>query len=119
MMLSDIDDEENQIDMKKRTIMIKVVNKDAGYCYWWDPQTLSNRYYIIKDMSQNYFDTGVIPQFDQQNDPFWDPPTPSLIGRCFLTTKALTYMFDNPCSLPIIGQEDQCGELNVNIVPTD
>ncbi len=51
MMLSDIDDEENQIDMKKRTIMIKVVNKDAGYCYWWDPQTLSNRYYIIKDMS--------------------------------------------------------------------
>jgi len=37
MMLSDIDDEENQIDMKKRTIMIKVVNKDAGYCYWWDP----------------------------------------------------------------------------------
>lgn len=51
--------------MKKRTIMIKVVNKDAGYCYWWDPQTLSNRYYIIKDMSENYFDTGVIPQFDQ------------------------------------------------------
>jgi hypothetical protein len=48
--------------------------------------------------------TGVIPKLDQDNDPFWDPPTPSLIGRCFLTTKALTYMFDNPCSLPIIGE---------------
>lgn len=119
MMLSDGDDDDSQIDMKKRTIMIKIANKDAGYCYYWDADTLSNRYYIIKDMSENYFENGVIPQLDQQNDPFWDPPTPFLIGRCFITTKALTYMFDNPCQLPIIGEEEQCGELSVNLVPTD
>jgi len=23
--------------MKKRSIMVKIVNKDSGYCYWWDP----------------------------------------------------------------------------------
>lgn len=52
MMLSDADEEEEEnIELKKRSIMIKVVNKDSGYCYWWDPDTLSNRYYIIKDMS--------------------------------------------------------------------
>ena len=102
MMISDCDDEES-IEIKKRNILIKVVNKDAGYCYWWDSDTLANRYYIIKDMSQNYFETGVIPKVSQQEDPFWDPPTHALIGRSFLTTKALTYMFDNPCELPIIG----------------
>lgn len=55
----------------------------------------------------------------QKEDPFWDPPTPSLIGRSFLTTKTLTYMFDNPATIPILGEDEQCGELVVNLVPTD
>lgn len=54
-----------------------------------------------------------------KEDPFWDPPSPYLIGRCFLTTKALTYMFDNPATLPIIGEDEQCGEMTVNLIPTD
>lgn len=37
------------------------------------------------------------------NDPFWDPRQPTLIGRSFLATKALAFMFDNPVTLPIIG----------------
>ena len=28
-------------------------------------------------------------------------------------------MFDNPATLPIIGDDEQCGELEVNLVPTD
>jgi len=36
-----------------------------------------------------------------------------------LTTKALAYMFDNPATLPIIGEDEHCGELVVNLVPTD
>ena len=119
MLLSDGDEEEEEVELRKRSIMIKVVNKDAGYCYWWEPETLSNRYYIIKDMSEQYFETGVIPTTTEKEDPFWDPPIPSLIGRSFLTTKALTYMFDNPATLPIIGEDEQCGELVVNLVPTD
>ncbi len=89
--------------MKKRSIQIKVVNKELGYTYWWDVDKLSNRYYIIKDMSEQYFDTGVIPTLTEKDDPFWDPPEHTLIGRGFLTTKALAYMFDNPAVLPIIG----------------
>lgn len=119
MLLSDAEDDDTDIEIRKRSIMIKVANKDAGYCYWWDPETLSNRYYIIKDMSEQYFETGNVPVLEQANDPFWDPPAPALIGRSFLTTKALTYMFDNPARLPIIGEDEQCGELSVNLVPTD
>ena len=45
------EDEEQDIDLKRRSIKIKVVNKEVGYSYWWDVDKLSNRYYIIKDMS--------------------------------------------------------------------
>lgn len=62
MMLMDSEGEDGEIDMKKRSIKIKVVNREVGYTYWWNIDKLSNRYYIIKDMSEQYFETGVIPQ---------------------------------------------------------
>lgn len=55
MMLADEDYDDEEMEMKKRTIAIKVVNRDVGYSYWWDVDTLSNRYYIIKDLSEQYF----------------------------------------------------------------
>lgn len=113
------DEEEQDIDLKRRTIKIKVVNKEIGYSYWWDVDKLSNRYYIIKDMSETYFETGVIPDLSEKDDPFWDPPEHVLIGRAFLTTKALSYMFDNLTTLSIIGEDDHCGEITVNMIPTD
>lgn len=119
MMLANDEEDEEDLEMKKRTIAIKVVNRECGYSYWWDVETLSNRYYIIKDLSEQYFETGQIPTLDQNNDPFWDPQEPTLIGRGFLTTKALAYMFDNPATLPIIGQDEHCGQLNVNLIPSD
>lgn len=48
--------------MKRRSIKIKVVNRESGYNYWWDVEKLENRYYIIKDMSETYFETGNIPE---------------------------------------------------------
>lgn len=42
---------DDDTDMKTRNILIKVVNRDVGYAYYWDVEKLSNRYYIIKDMS--------------------------------------------------------------------
>ena len=44
-------DEEDDFEMKKRSIKVKVVNREVGYSYWWDTEKLSNRYYIIKDHS--------------------------------------------------------------------
>lgn len=113
------DEEEHDIDLRRRSIKIKVVNREVGYTYWWDVEKLSNRYYIIKDNSETYFETGVIPEYNESQDPFWDPPEHVLIGRAFLTTKALSYLFDNLTSLSIIGQDDHCGELVVNMIPTD
>lgn len=64
---------------------------------------MANRYYMIKDMADQYFETGVLPELQEKDDPFWDPPEPVLIGRTFLTTKALSYNFDNPTTEVIIG----------------
>ena len=36
MMLADDDYDEEDLEMKKRTIAIKVVNREVGYSYWWD-----------------------------------------------------------------------------------
>jgi hypothetical protein len=46
--------------------MIKIINKDTGYSYWWDTDTLSNRYYIIKDMAEQYFETGIVPNVEEK-----------------------------------------------------
>lgn len=65
MLLSDEREEEgndDDLDLRKRSIKIKVVNREVGYTYWWDIDKLSNRYYIIKDMSETYFETGNIPE---------------------------------------------------------
>lgn len=45
------DEDDSDMDMKKRSIKVKVINREVGYTYWWDVEKLENRYYIIKDIS--------------------------------------------------------------------
>lgn len=92
-----------EVQTDKMNIKVQIDNRELGYRYLWDLNKFSNRYYIIKDMIEKYYETGVIPQMNQNEDPFWDPPEPLLIGKSFLTPKGLVYMFDNPADLPIIG----------------
>jgi kinesin family protein 13 len=37
----------------------------VGYRYLWDLDKFSNRYYIIKDMIEKYYETGEIPELPQ------------------------------------------------------
>ena len=45
------DEDDSDMDMKKRSIKVKVINREVGYTYWCDVEKLENRYYIIKDIS--------------------------------------------------------------------
>jgi recombinational DNA repair protein RecR len=65
---------------KKLKIQIKVVNYDEGCIYMWDMKKFSNRYFIIKDILDNYFETNELTVQRQEDDPFWDPPEPYFIG---------------------------------------
>jgi hypothetical protein len=36
--------------------------------------------FIIRELLEEFFDEGELPEFEDEDDPFWDPPTPMLIG---------------------------------------
>lgn len=49
----------------KTTIKVQVDNKELGYRYFWDLNKFSNRYYMLKDLVDQYFETGVLPVLPQ------------------------------------------------------
>ena len=59
---------------KKLKILVKVIDYDEGYLSMWDMKKFSNRYFLIKDILDNYFETDDLPKFQKEDDPFWDPP---------------------------------------------
>ena len=111
--------QDSETQTEKMNIKVQVDNRELGYRYLWDLNKFSNRYYIIKDLIEKYYENGLIPELSQNDDPFWDPPEPLLIGKSFLTPKGMVYMLDNPADLAIIGENHQCGELKVDLIPTD
>lgn len=101
--------QDSETQAEKMNIKVQVDNRELGYRYLWDLNKFSNRYYIIKDMIEKYYETGVIPEVSQNEDPFWDPPEPLLIGKSFLTPKGMVHILDNPADLAIIGENHLCG----------
>ena len=67
-------------DLPKTDILIKVDNFKEGYYYQWPEGKFNDRVFMMRDLLEEYFDTEVIPEVSQENDPFWDPPEPQLIG---------------------------------------
>lgn len=59
------EENEDEDEQETRNIKVKVVNKETGYVYYWNSDKLLNRYYIIRDMAEMYFQTGVIPELKQ------------------------------------------------------
>ena len=77
----------------KRDFKIKVDNREDKYFYMWDLDKFSNRVFMMRELLNEYFETGTIPDFsNKDNDPFWDPPEPVLIGTSYLSLKSLSYM---------------------------
>ena len=70
---------------------------------------------------EDYFENQEIPQLSQEEDPFWDPPEPMLVGRAYYRLAHLANLFDNPYDTKIIdaNRMEQSGTLHLNLVPTD
>jgi hypothetical protein len=106
---------------RKAEIFVKVSNKDRGDVYLWDMEKFMDRLYVIRELVNNYFDTNQIPEMEGENDPFWDPPQPQLIGLGYYKLEPLAYLIDNPHTVSLIGSDQKglVGKLEVNILPTD
>jgi hypothetical protein len=79
----------------------------------------NDRYFMMKDILNRYYETNQLPEKNNNSDPFWDPPEPLLIGQAFLCLEGLPYYIDNVTELTLVGDEGDCGKLKVGIIPTD
>lgn len=110
-----------ELKNSKSTVKIKVNNHEDGYEYMWDPEKFSDRLYIMRDVMNEYFDSGKLPKLSKEEDPFWDPKEAVLIGRAYLYLKSLGYMLNNENNCKIINTNSQgnCGQLKCDVKPTD
>ena len=78
---------------------------------------------MIREVLSEYFESNTIPDFnDKDEDPFWDPPQPILIGNSYLSLKSLSYMLEHELSAKIFspeGSKGVRGYLNVRYAPCD
>jgi len=76
----------------------------------------------MRDLIEEYFETEVIPQVSKDQDPFWDPPEPQLIGQSFMALKNLGYLVENEIEAKILSSEGSSGirgQLALKYFPTD
>ena len=86
------------LKVEKREFQIKVDNREDGYFYLWEPDKFVNRVEIMRAQFNDYVESGgtQTPDFsDKEQDPFWDPPEPVLIGKAYKQMKNLSYTLEN------------------------
>ena len=77
---------------------------------------------MMRDLVNEYFETGELPEQEKEHDPFWDPPEPQLIGQSFMSLKNLGYLIENEMNAKILSSEGNSGvrgHLDIKYFPTD
>ena len=113
------EEEEQQQPLYDCQLKIEVVNNEYGYIYRWDLDKFETRYYLVQDLMQEFLQSNTIPHLQKEQDPYWDPPEPELIGQTYFLLTNIPYIIENPCELEIISENKQGGLLLLNTIPTD
>ncbi|XP_065183829.1 kinesin-like protein KIF28 [Sycon ciliatum] len=85
---------------KKRdaTTLPVVMMRDLlnGNCWLWQYGTFLNRRYMIQELYQRWVDGEVMDAqtIPQEDDPFWEPPEPILVGTACVYLQSLAYGMD-------------------------
>jgi len=107
----------------KTEVAIRVENEEDNYYYIWTPEKFMDRLYMMRENLNEFFETGELPDFnDQDNDAFWDPPEPLCIGTSYLSLKMLGYTLENELEAKILSSEGASGargEISVKYWPCD
>lgn len=109
-------------ELPRTDIVIKIDNFEEGYYYQWPENKFNDRVFMMRDLIEEYFETEKIPVLQKEQDPFWDPPEPQLIGQSFMTLKNLGYLVENEIEAKILSSEGSSGvrgHLSVKYFPTD
>jgi|TARA_B110000285_G_C15003885_1_gene552813 hypothetical protein len=65
---------------------------------------------MIRELLEEFFDSGELPNQDKTLDPFWDPPNPLLVGQSFLSLQPLGIQFENELSAAILSIDGHGGK---------
>ena len=105
----------------KNEIIIRVENYEEGTVYYWNTETFHNRYDLIIDLFNKYYDGELdLSVITKEEDPFWDEPAHSLLGIAFYKLEPIVYLMSNPSSINIISPNGVVmGQLDVDIIPHD
>ena len=106
---------------KTPNIIIRVENYEEGTVYYWTTETFHNRFDLMNDLFDRYYDNDIdLANFTNEDDPLWDEPTHSLLGYAFYKLEPVAYLMSNPSTISIISPiGNVMGQLEVDIIPHD
>jgi hypothetical protein len=112
---NDVKDEEDLEPEKwDKELKVEVINSDYGLIWYWEPEKFEDRLCMLREL----IDEEIAPSPDE--DPLWDPPEETLIGKGYYSLKPLGLLFDNPFDILIISATGgDAGFLRMNIVPVE
>jgi hypothetical protein len=111
--------DESAFENLQDIIRVKIVNEEVGHLFYWDLNKLQDRYDLIKDILDRFFEEEAVPSLDHTQDPFWDPEEAADIGRAFISLKPLAFMFDDERLLKVYVETEVVGDVAVRIEPCD
>ena len=94
----------------KTEILVKVDNNEEKYYYEWPIDKFENRLFMVREILDDYFESGEVPKLNKNIDPFWDPPNPILIGQSFLQLEPLGLGFENELEAAILSIDGAGGK---------
>ena len=108
-------------DDKNQNIIIRVENYEEGTVYYWTSETFHNRFDLMNDLLERYYDNDLdLTTITKDDDPLWDEPAHSLLGYAFYKLEPIVYLMSNPSSISIISPNGNVmGQLDVDIIPHD
>ena len=106
---------------KTPNIIIRVENYEEGTVYYWSAETFHNRFDLMNDLFDRYYDGELdLATITKEDDPLWDEPTETLMGYAFYKLEPVAYLMSNPSSISIISPVGNVmGQLEVDIIPHD
>jgi kinesin family protein 13 len=99
-------------------VNVKVINYEEGWVNYWPLEKFDNRLILIRDAIEYFFSHNKI-QYNEQNDPFWDPEEFFLHGQAFCLLKNVLYRFELTHKVGILGYEGDIGYIVVQLMPID
>lgn len=100
-------------------IRVKVVNEEYFNVYYWDLSKLNDRYFLIRERLEKYFETEVLESLEKDKDPFWDPEEAIDLGRAYISLRPISFLFDLEKTLKIYHETDTIGEVCIRLFPSN